>query len=133
MGLDTSAGPVACDWLVLVAGAWSTTRLASIRGSTEHASAILPLLARLPRQRTWIGLETLAIDEIPILGALPGADNVTIAAGFSGHGFAISPIIGQPLSELILDGATSILLDAFGYGRFAGLSAEARFPVWQAG
>ncbi len=118
---------------MLVAGAWSTTRLASIRGSTEHASAILPLLARLPRQRTWIGLETLAIDEIPILGALPGADNVTIAAGFSGHGFALSPIVGQLLGELIVDGAPSIPLDAFGYDRFADLPADAQFPAWQAG
>lgn len=200
-GLDTTIGRIACDWLVIAAGAWSaplasqlgvklplttmalqmmavgpcdpvlaptvgavgrrlslkqspnglfvigggwpgdldasgragTTRLASIRGSIEHASAILPLLGRLPLQRTWIGLEALAIDEIPILGPLPGVDNVTIAAGFSGHGFALSPIIGQLLGELIIDGAPSIPLDAFAHDRFASLPADAPFPAWQAG
>jgi len=115
------------------AGRAGTTRLASIRGSIEHASAILPLLGRLPLQRTWAGLESLAIDEIPILGALPGVDNVTIAAGFSGHGFALSPIIGQLLSELIIDAAPSIPLDAFGYDRFVALPADTPFPDWQAG
>lgn len=201
VGLETNAGPIACDWLMLAAGAWSaplasqfdvslplttmalqmiavgpfdpvlaptvgavgrrlslkqapsgkfiigggwpgdidaggrsgTTRLASIRGSIEHATAILPLLAGLPLQRTWIGLEALAIDEIPILGPLPGVDNVTIAAGFSGHGFALSPIVGQLLSELIVDGIPSIPLDAFSYVRFTNLTADTEFPAWQVG
>ena len=200
-GLDTTAGPIACDWLIIAAGTWSaplasqlgvtlplttmalqmmavgpfdpvlaltvgavgrrlslkqspnglfvigggwpgdldstqragTTRLASIRGSIEHASAILPLLGRLPLQRTWVGLEALAIDEIPIIGSLPGTENVTVAAGFSGHGFALSPIVGQLISELILNGAPSIPLDAFGYDRFASLPANAQFPAWHAG
>lgn len=111
----------------------TATRLASIWGSIEHASAILPLLGRLPLQRTWIGLEALAINEIPVLGTLPGTNNVTFAAGFSGHGFALSPIIGQLLGELILDGAPSIPLDAFAFDRFATLPPDTEFPDWQAG
>jgi sarcosine oxidase subunit beta len=201
VGVETSQGKIACEWLVLAAGAWSnaltrqlnvtlplttmalqmmavgphdhvldptvgavgrklslkqvpngefvigggwpgdldasgrrgTTRLASIRGSIEHSSAILPLLANLPLVRTWIGLEALSIDEVPILGPLPGIDNVTLATGFSGHGFALSPVVGQLLSELILDGAPSIPLDAFHYERFATLESATPFPAWQAG
>jgi sarcosine oxidase subunit beta len=87
----------------------------------------------LPLARAWIGLEALCIDEVPILGSLPGTDNVTVAAGFSGHGFALSPIVGQLLSELILDGAPSIPLDAFGYDRFATLDPATPFPAGQAG
>ena len=94
---------------------WGPRGPESIRGSIEHSSAILPLLNRLPLERAWIGLEALAIDEVPILGPLPGIDNATIAAGFSGHGFALSPIVGQLLSELIVDGAPSLPLDAFHY------------------
>ena len=200
-GVETTSGRIACDWLVLAAGAWSpalaqqldislplttmalqmmsvgpcdpvlaptvgalgrrlslkqvpngsfvigggwpgdidfarrvgTTRLDSIRGSIDHSSAILPLLNRLPFQRAWIGLEALAIDEIPILGCLPGTDNLTIATGFSGHGFALSPIVGQLISELIVDGEPSIPLDAFSYDRFANMSWNEEFPEWQAG
>jgi sarcosine oxidase subunit beta len=200
-GVETTSGPIACDRLVLAAGAWSpplarqlgielpvttmglqmmstapagpmlaqtvgavrrklslkqvpdgsfvigggwpgdvdvergfgTTRLSSIRGSIEHATAIMPALGSLPLQRVWIGLEALAIDGIPILGGLPGIDNVTIATGFSGHGFALSPIVGQLLSELIVDGAPSIPLDDFSFDRFASMDPAMRFPDWQAG
>jgi sarcosine oxidase subunit beta len=200
-GLETTAGPIACDWLVLAAGAWSpglafqidiklpiqtmalqmmatgpaepilrqtvgalnrrlslkqvpngsfvigggwpgdadlaagigTTRMESIQGSIEHSSAVFPALAKLPLARTWIGIEALALDEVPILGPAPGFDNLTLATGFSGHGFALSPIIGQLLSEQIVDGAPSIPLDAFDLRRFDGIGPDAQFPDWQAG
>jgi sarcosine oxidase subunit beta len=200
-GVETTSGPIACDWLVIAAGAWSgtstrqlgvelpvttmglqmmstgpsepllaqtvgavrrklslkqtpdgrfvigggwpgevdmerrvgTTRMSSIRGSIEHSTAILPVLNSLPLHRTWIGLESLAIDGIPILGGLPGIDNVTVATGFSGHGFAISPIVGQVLSESIVDGLPSMSLDAFAFDRFASMDPAIRFPDWQAG
>jgi sarcosine oxidase subunit beta len=200
-GVETTAGNIACDWLVLAAGAWNpvlarqlgiylpittmalqmmstgahtpvlaptvgalgrklslkqvpngnfvigggwpgvidferrvgATRLESIRGSIEHSSAILPLLGSLPLERVWIGLEALVVDEIPILGALPGIENVTLAAGFSGHGFALSPIVGQLLSELIVDGEASVSIDAFSFNRFADMDIAAMEPEWQAG
>lgn len=200
-GVETSSGRIACDWLVLAAGAWNlglaeeigvslpirtmalqmmavgpsepvlaptvsavgrklslkqvpdgsfvigggwpgdvkesdrlgTTRLESIRNSIEHSTAILPLLSRLPLQRVWIGLEALAVDEIPILGPVPGVPNVTLAAGFSGHGFALSPIIGQLMGELILDGKTSIPIDAFAFDRFTATEPVAVSAEWQAG
>jgi sarcosine oxidase subunit beta len=87
----------------------------------------------LPLERVWIGLEALAVDEIPILGGLPGIENVTTAAGFSGHGFALSPIVGQLLSELIVDGEASISIDAFNFNRFADMDIAAMEPEWQAG
>ena len=114
-------------------GRMGTTRLASIAGSIEHSSAILPLLAELPLARAWIGLEALTPDEVPILGAAPGLENMTLAVGFCGHGFALSPIIGQLISEQIVDGAPSIPLDAFGLERFAHLGPDPEFPNWQAG
>jgi sarcosine oxidase subunit beta len=200
-GLETTDGPISCDWLVLAAGAWSpelalqidlelpiktmalqmlatapaphmldqtvgaigrylslkqvpsgsfvigggwpgdadlqtrvgTTRLDSIRGSIEHATAIFPALKALPLQRFWIGIEALAYDEVPIMGAIPGLANATLATAFSGHGFALSPIIGQLLSELIVDGSPSISLDAFAADRFANLPDPLVWPEDQAG
>jgi sarcosine oxidase subunit beta len=114
-------------------GRMGTTRLASIHGSIEHSSAILPLLSGLPLARTWIGLEALTPDEVPILGPAPGVENVTLATGFCGHGFALSPIIGQLISEQIVDGTPSIPLDAFHLDRFANLGPNPTFPNWQAG
>ena len=69
-------------------------------------------------ERVWVGVEALAADEVPILGPLPGIANATIAAGFSGHGFALSPIIGQVIAELIVDGNPSVSIDALHLSRF---------------
>jgi sarcosine oxidase subunit beta len=98
----------------------ATPRQESILGSMRAAAAVWPALAGATVERVWVGVEALAADEVPILGPLPGVDNLTVAAGFSGHGFALSPIIGQVLAELIVDGAPSVPIDALGFGRFAG-------------
>ena len=39
--------------------------------------------------------------------AIDAPDRLYVAAGFSGHGFALGPVIGKLLAELISEGATS--------------------------
>ena len=49
-----------------------------------------------------------------------GGAGLSIACGFTGHGFGIAPAAGLLLSELVLDGKASTLsLEAFRYDRFA--------------
>jgi glycine/D-amino acid oxidase-like deaminating enzyme len=45
----------------------------------------------------------------PVIDRLPGLDGAYCAAGFSGHGFKMSPIVGQLVAELVLDGQTKTL------------------------
>ncbi|MBI1915183.1 MAG: FAD-binding oxidoreductase [Planctomycetes bacterium] len=45
----------------------------------------------------------------PILDRLPGLEGAYCAVGFSGHGFKLSPIVGQLMTELIVDGKASVL------------------------
>jgi sarcosine oxidase subunit beta len=45
----------------------------------------------------------------PILDRLPGQEGAYCAVGFSGHGFKMSPIVGQLMAELILDGQAKTL------------------------
>jgi sarcosine oxidase subunit beta len=45
----------------------------------------------------------------PILDRLPGLEGAYCAVGFSGHGFKLSPIVGQLMTELIVDGKASTL------------------------
>jgi sarcosine oxidase subunit beta len=55
----------------------------------------------------------------PAIGAVPGADGVYVAAGFSGHGFKLAPAVGAALAALVRDGA---------WGHFdLGLFDPARF------
>jgi sarcosine oxidase, subunit beta len=45
----------------------------------------------------------------PILDRYPGVEGVYCAVGFSGHGFKMSPIVGQLMAELIVDGKAGTL------------------------
>jgi sarcosine oxidase len=47
----------------------------------------------------------------PLVGPLPGAENVILLAGFSGHGFKLSPAIGDIAADLALDGRTDQPID----------------------
>jgi glycine/D-amino acid oxidase-like deaminating enzyme len=56
----------------------------------------------------------------PILDRLPGIEGVYCAAGFSGHGFKLSPAVATVMSELILDGAARTFdIHALRAARFA--------------
>lgn len=58
-------------------------------------------------------------DKVPVIDTCKEVEGLAIACGFTGHGFGIGPIAGLLLSELLLDGKTSILpIDAFRYDRF---------------
>lgn len=123
------------DGNYLIGGGWrgdidlvsgvGTTRPESIDGSRKASSAIFPVLAGTEIERSWVGVEGIAIDQIPVIGPVPGIEGLTIAAGFSGHGFALSPITGQLVAELVLDGAPSIPLDAFRADRFNAMDMDA--------
>ncbi|WP_033329872.1 FAD-dependent oxidoreductase, partial [Streptomyces yerevanensis] len=47
----------------------------------------------------------------PLVGPLPGAENVILLAGFSGHGFKLSPAFGDIATDLALDGASPQPID----------------------
>jgi glycine/D-amino acid oxidase-like deaminating enzyme len=47
-------------------------------------------------------LEAFTPDELPVLGPVPGTEGLLVAAGFSGHGFALAPAAGDVLARLAL-------------------------------
>jgi sarcosine oxidase subunit beta len=54
-------------------------------------------------------LYAITPDWHPILDRCPGVEGVFCAVGFSGHGFKMSPIVGQLMAELIVDGQAKTL------------------------
>jgi glycine/D-amino acid oxidase-like deaminating enzyme len=98
--------------------AW-TLRDDSVAASLEVARAVHPPTGRCALERGWAGLEAFTPDDLPVLGPVPGLDNVLLAAGFSGHGFALSPIVGEALAGLALGTeARSELWTGLGAERF---------------
>lgn len=61
---------------------------------------------------------TMTPDEDFIVDLHPHHPHVAIAAGFSGHGFKFSSVIGESLSDLILSGKTENDISQFSLNRF---------------
>jgi glycine oxidase len=85
-----------------------------------HAALeMVPSLAGKPLSRTWAGLRPYSRDSLPILGPIPGMENVIVATGHFRQGILLTPITGKLIRELIVDGKTSLSLEPFSPKRFA--------------
>jgi sarcosine oxidase len=79
----------------------------------------LPGLAGVP-VRSKVCMYTLTPDEHFVIDHLPGTDRrVAVATGFSGHGFKFTPVVGEILADLVLDGGTRHPIGFLSLDRFA--------------
>lgn len=76
-----------------------TMRDASISGGWEAAVGLLPAVGEQRLARQWCGLEAECFDGVPLIGPAPGYEGLTLAVGFTGHGFAISPAVGRTVAD----------------------------------
>jgi glycine/D-amino acid oxidase-like deaminating enzyme len=90
-----------------------------LRRSLAELQRVLPALPPLVIARAWAGYIDAAPDLVPVLGEVPGLRGLVLATGFSGHGFAMGPIAGRLVSELIVDGKPSLDITGFRFSRFA--------------
>ncbi|HEY6102210.1 MAG TPA: FAD-binding oxidoreductase [bacterium] len=67
----------------------------------------------------YASLYDLTPDWQPILGAIPEIGGVYIAAGFSGHGFKLSPAFGDCLAAVLCGDPPAVDITAFAPTRFA--------------
>ena len=54
-----------------------------------------------------------------LLGQYPGNGHVTLAAGFSGHGYKFAPVMGEVLADLACEGTTPHQIEFLSPQRFA--------------
>ena len=52
----------------------------------------------------WSGIMGFSQDGLPLIGALPGSQNILIGAGFTGHGFGFAWLAGHSLTQLLTEG-----------------------------
>src|SRR5690606_4544363 len=83
----------------------------SVKGNWADGCRLVPLLNELEIARKWCGLEAISFDEVPYVGLYSGLERLSIAAGFTGHGFAISPAVGRTVADQILGKTVSELSD----------------------
>jgi sarcosine oxidase subunit beta len=89
----------------------------------NHAANRVPVFENLPvnPKRAWAGLYEMSPDHHAILGEVPEMPGFYLANGFSGHGVMHAPATGKILSDLILEGKTSVVSDVsvLAFQRFA--------------
>jgi len=93
------------------------------------AGGSIPALARSVARGGWAGIYDDTPDFHPILDRLPGYEGLYCAAGFSGHGFKLSPVVGQWMAQLILTGTKPDDMQHFAFDRFSqGREIRSRYP-----
>ena len=74
--------------------------------------------------RGWAGLREMTPDDHAIVGPVDTVPGFWLAAGFSGHGFMHSPIIGREVSRWLLTGSPDLDLSRLAPDRFDGGAVE---------
>ena len=84
----------------------------------RRTATIIPRLRGVSLIRAFTGFTVWTPDFLPIMGPVKQPKGFFIAAEFSGTGFAMGPVYGELMAELILHGRTSPPIDAFSLERF---------------
>jgi sarcosine oxidase, subunit beta len=79
--------------------------------------------------RQWTGYYDMTPDARPILGEIKSLKGFIQCSGFSGHGFMLSPMVTKLLTEYIVDGKHSEILDNLSLDRFSGKNIEHEVSV----
>src|SRR6266704_4102352 len=88
------------------------TQFRILTGQTMHA------LSRAVPRGGWAGIYDDTPDYHPILDQLRTCEGLYCTVGFSGHGFKLSPIVGQWMAQFILPGRKPDDMLPFAYERF---------------
>ena len=110
------------DGSILIGGGWSakgdvkddtkSPDFQNRRDCLELAYATVPCLSELDLVETWVGLEGRTSNQVPFFGeiqSVPGFYMLACAPG----GFTLSPLMGEQLAELIVEGSTSFPMTNF--------------------
>jgi glycine/D-amino acid oxidase-like deaminating enzyme len=73
-----------------------------VERSLREIVAAYPELAGIRMARIWAGWIDSTPDAVPVISQVPALPGLTIAAGFSGHGFGIGPGAGRLAADLAL-------------------------------
>jgi len=85
-----------------------TVRPAIVARMIDRAIEFLPGLARVTAIRTWTGFRAATDDKLPLVGPMPGRENVLLATGHEGLGITTSLGTARLLADHVLDRDSAI-------------------------
>lgn len=68
---------------------------------------------------SWSGVIDSTPDGLPVLDGAPGPEGLTVATGFSGHGYGLVPALGPVIADVVKGQQPEFDLTAFRLERFA--------------
>ena len=89
------------------------TTVEGIEGLLRFAIELVPGLRRAKLEQSWAGLRPATVDGLPYLGAVPGYQNLFVAAGHFRSGLHQSPGTAVVMSQLMRGERPAIDLTAF--------------------
>ncbi len=90
---------------------------ATLESLRQFALALIPELASAQSINKWSGLRPLTFDGFPMIGHVPDANNVWVAAGHFRSGLHLSPGTAVTLADAITGQLPAIDLSAFTVGK----------------
>lgn len=84
-----------------------------------NAVRLFPHLETVRVARTWAGLEGVVEDGLPVIGPSAKVPGLFHAFGFSAHGFALAPLIGPILADIMEGETPAHDVSAFAIDRFS--------------
>lgn len=104
-----------------------------LRGVVNSAHEFLPALPSASQPPGWTGLRPMTPDGLPVIGPLPGKDNVLVASGHGMLGVTLTPMTAEIISSAVQGGqqASAIAVTArpFAPQRFASRRGRTEQPV----
>jgi glycine/D-amino acid oxidase-like deaminating enzyme len=83
-----------------------------------NAAKLMPGSAEFKVIRAFAGLRPSTPDGLSVLGPVAEVENFLVASGHEGDGIALAPITGKLMSDLIVEGRTSIDISELSPNRF---------------
>ena len=71
-----------------------------IEEAMDKLTAAWPACKSAEITETWAGTIDVTPDSLPVMGTVPNWDGLTLATGYSGHGFGTGPAAGQLAADL---------------------------------
>jgi D-amino-acid dehydrogenase len=90
-----------------------------VREVLSEALRVAPGLASAEIRDIRVGLRPYSADTMPVLGPVPGVDDVYLATGHGPTGLTLGPYSGKAIADLVLGQGPPVDIAAFSIGRFA--------------
>ncbi len=90
---------------------------AGVAALLAHAEQMVPGIGTAPVTRSWAGLRPCSTIRRPIIGPLPGLDNVILATGHHRNGILLAPITAQLVREMVTRVTPTVPLRPLSYRR----------------